>query len=105
MPHLLFDYKPSSQGHPSSHVSLISAVDLPPQQVGFNSSDPAIAFPKPLPFSGLDPATPGGYPPLDACLAHGFFEYYMSFASEAMWHAINSQPEMQQVGFLFPISN
>jgi len=78
---------------------------MPPLQVGFNSSDPSLAFPKPLPFSGLDPEAPGGYPPLNACLAHGFFEYYMSFASEALWHAIYSQPEMQQVRTPVPVSN
>jgi hypothetical protein len=50
-----------------------------------------------LPFSGLDPVSPSDYPPLEACLAHGFFEYYMSFASEALWRAIYSQPDMHQV--------
>jgi len=61
---------------------------------GFNLTDPATAFPAPLPFDDVPPG-PGGSPPLTAdCLQHGFFLYYASFASEALWHSVYAEPEM-----------
>jgi len=63
--------------------------------VGFNTSQ-SPAFPAPLPYDiPTDEAT--GKPDLDACQNHSFFTYYMSFESEAVWHALYSQPEIWEM--------
>jgi len=62
--------------------------------VGFNASDPAKAFPAPLPYDiPTDPST--GYPSVEGCMENSFFLYYTSFESEATWRSLYSVPDMQ----------
>jgi endoglycosylceramidase len=60
--------------------------------VGFNFSDPSKTFPKPLPYD--IPLDDNGRPNVTVCMENGFFLYYMSYESEALWHAIYSEPEI-----------
>ena len=65
--------------------------------VGFNASadrENPRRFPKPLPYDDVDPDPATGKPPLEACQTHGFFTYYLTYESEAAWHALYSEPEM-----------
>eukprot|EP00618_Florenciella_parvula_P019064 CAMPEP_0119520814 /NCGR_PEP_ID=MMETSP1344-20130328/36723_1 /TAXON_ID=236787 /ORGANISM="Florenciella parvula, Strain CCMP2471" /LENGTH=227 /DNA_ID=CAMNT_0007558739 /DNA_START=56 /DNA_END=736 /DNA_ORIENTATION=- len=51
------------------------------------------AFPAPLKLElPLDEAT--GYPNVDACMNHSFFQYYLTFESETAWRAVYEQEEI-----------
>ena len=59
----------------------------------FDANNSKLEFPAPLGFE-LPKDPESGMPSLDACMNHSFFDYYLTFESQAAWKSLYTQSEL-----------